>query len=85
MSKQKLKFLITQGKIKAIYSDELLPILRRGKVKISRASHVEPAPGGGWTADLSPVNGPVLGPFPLRETALQAEKDWLEQELYDKA
>lgn len=82
MKQTKIKFVIRQGRIEGIYSDALLPLIQRGKATITRASHVEPAPEGGWTADLSPVNGPVLGPFPLRETALQEEIKWLEKNLY---
>ncbi|WP_242687916.1 hypothetical protein [Alienimonas californiensis] len=48
---------------------------------MTRASHVEPADGGVWTADLSPSGGPVLGPFPLRSEALTAEADWLIRKL----
>jgi hypothetical protein len=32
-----------------------------------------------WWADLLPVNGPVLGPFPARDAALAAELVWLEE------
>ncbi|EMB17938.1 hypothetical protein RE6C_01332 [Rhodopirellula europaea 6C] len=32
---------------------------------------------GQWTADLSPVGGPVLGPFALRSEAIEAEIEWL--------
>lgn len=32
-----------------------------------------------WQADMSPVGGPVLGPFKTREEALKAEHDWLVQ------
>lgn len=47
-------------------------------VAIARGAHVEPDPEGRWVADLSPVRGPVLGPFSLRSQALQAEQEWLE-------
>ena len=45
-----------------------------------RYSFVQPVPtdDGQWTADLSAVSGPVLGPFPLRSDALAAEVDWIE-------
>ena len=49
--------------------------------RIFRASHVEPSPSGGWFADLSPVNGPLLGPFTLRSDALTAEVAWLEKNI----
>jgi hypothetical protein len=34
-----------------------------------------------WTADMSPVGGPVLGPFATRTEALQKETEWLDQRL----
>jgi len=30
-----------------------------------------------WWADMSPVDGPVLGPFTTRDDALKAETEWL--------
>lgn len=54
---------------------------KEGEPSVARASHVEPCAigwtGGGWTADLSPVNGPVLGPFYTRQEALNAEVEYL--------
>lgn len=50
-------------------------------LSITRASQVEPGPEGGWTADMGPVGGPVLGAFPRRADALEAEQAWLRQEL----
>lgn len=32
-----------------------------------------------WWADMTPVNGPVLGPYDTREKALDDEKVWLEE------
>ena len=37
-----------------------------------------PTPDGRWTADMTPVGGPVLGPFDRRSEALEAEHAWLE-------
>lgn len=48
-----------------------------GKPQIRRASHVEPTEDGRWTADLSPVAGPVLGPFEKRNEAIDAELEFL--------
>ncbi len=48
-----------------------------GRPQIRRASHVEPDESGHWTADLSPVNGPVLGPFDKRSEAIDAELEYL--------
>lgn len=68
----------TDGSLQFIYDDELAPLLALGQATVTRASHVEPAAGGGWTADMSPVEpGIVLGPFPLRSEALAAEREWL--------
>lgn len=67
------------GRIQMLYSDALAPLLSEGEARISRASHVEPDALGGWSADMSPVGGPVLGSFTLRQTALDAEVEWLER------
>jgi hypothetical protein len=66
-----------EGGLQFIYDDELVGLLELGPAKIERVSHVEPAPGGGWSADMAPVGGPLLGPFPLRGEALAAEVAWL--------
>lgn len=66
------------GNLEFIYADDLRPLLELGQATIRRASHVEATPDCRWTADLSPVGGPTLGPFELREQALQAETIWLE-------
>ncbi len=70
------------GVLTFIHSDEaariLLPL---GAARIRRASHVEPTADCRWTADMSPVAGPVLGPFDTRELALSAEVAWLQTEL----
>lgn len=70
------------GTATAVYDDRLLPTFRAlgGELTVARASHVEPAPGGGWTADMAPVGGPVLGPFTTRAQALHEERQWLAQE-----
>ena len=68
-----------QGIVCGVY-DEALDLAQLGEVHIQRASHVEPTSGGMWSADLSPVGGPVLGPFARRSAALIAEREWLERE-----
>jgi hypothetical protein len=68
------------GQIRCIYN-EAISLQELGSVSIQRASHVEPDAAGNWLADLSPVAGPVLGPFALRSEALAAEVAWLEQHL----
>lgn len=71
------------GALRFIYSDALAGALAKlGPQVTRRASHVEPLDGGdfarqGWRADMAPVGGPVLGPFPTRALALEAEADWL--------
>jgi hypothetical protein len=66
------------GQIRTIY-DEALNLSGFGPLAIRRASHVEPDSAGRWCADLSPVGGPVLGPFERRSEALEAERAWLER------
>jgi hypothetical protein len=68
----------TTGHVRAVY-DEQIDLATIGALSIRRASHVEPDTEGRWHADLSPVSGPVLGPFPLRSEALEAERAWLNQ------
>ena len=66
------------GQVRTIY-DEVLDLAALGRPVIARASHVEPDASGRWLADLSPVDGPLLGPFALRSEALAAEVAWLER------
>lgn len=65
------------GSITCVY-DEAIDLAELGRLEITRASHVEPDENGRWTADMSPVAGPVLGPFDQRSQALDAERQWLE-------
>ncbi len=69
--------VMPDGEAKCVYA-EVIDLAALGGVTISRGSHVEPTPDGHWTADMSPVNGPVLGPFEHRSEALAAEVQWLE-------
>lgn len=64
------------GVVRCIY-DETLDVAAFGRPTIARASHVEPNADGAWTADLTPTHGPILGPFPQRSQALDAEMAWL--------
>ena len=68
------------GDARCVYGEEL-NLTALGAVQIRRASHVEPDESGRWWADLSPISGPKLGPFPHRSLALEAETDWLRQRL----
>lgn len=75
-------YIRPDGTLQAIY-DEAVDLQQIGRAKIQRASHVEPAPTepNKWTADLTPVGGPVLGPFSTRREALNAEVTWLDTQL----
>jgi len=64
------------GRVRCIYG-EAVDLHELGQLTIRRGSQVEPTAAGRWTADLSPVNGPVLGPFTTRTAALDAELEWL--------
>jgi hypothetical protein len=73
-----MEMLVTPaGTIRCLY-DESLNLHALGQPQISRGSHLELASAGQWTADLSPVSSPILGPFPSRSLALKAEREWLE-------
>ncbi len=74
--------ITTDGELRFIYADGLQPLLELGMPQVRRASHVEPNKDGRWTADMSPVSGPVLGPFTLRREALAAETNWLSEHGY---
>jgi len=64
------------GDVRCLY-DESLDLTSLGSVHIQRGSHVEPDLLGQWFADMLPVGGPRLGPFPCRSDALSAEVAWL--------
>ena len=65
------------GALRCIYG-EAIDLHCLGRPSVSRASHVEPDRHGRWFADLSPVEGPILGPFDSRSQALAVENRWLE-------
>ena len=64
------------GGIRCVYGEDV-NLHQLGRLSIQRGSHVEPTADGQWMADLSPVNGPLLGPFSSRADALAAEQAWL--------
>ncbi len=66
-----------EGTVRCIYGEEI-DLAALGSPAIMRASHVEPVSDGRWIADLSPVDGPTLGPFDRRSEALEAESHWLD-------
>ena len=65
------------GTIRCLYGEEI-DLSSLGGMTIVRGSHVEPDENGLWFADMSPVQGPVLGPFARRSQALEVEARWLE-------
>ncbi len=65
------------GSIRCLYGEAIEATL--GPLQIARASHVEPTASGQWRADLSPLSGPVLGPFGCRSDALAAEEVWISE------
>jgi hypothetical protein len=67
-----------QGQVRCIYG-EAIDLAALGTVSIHRASFVEPDAQGNWSANLSPVGGPTLGPFSRRSEALEAELAWLQK------
>ena len=72
------------GVARCIY-DDALDLREIGKLRITRASHVEPDAEGYWWADMGPVDGPVLGPYGSRTEALGAEREWLAERLQPMA
>ncbi len=68
----------SSGDIRCVYGEEV-NLFELGRLSIQRGSHVEPTADGQWTADMSPVQGPQLGPFDCRTQALEAEVAWLNQ------
>jgi hypothetical protein len=68
--------VLPNGTAKCLYGEEIeLDLL--GSLTIQRGSHVEPNVSGQWLCDLSPVQGPTLGPFTHRSEALAVEQAWL--------
>jgi hypothetical protein len=73
-----MKLIVTpQGAVRCLYG-ETIDLSGIGRLSIVRGSHVESDDEGRWLADLAPVGGPRLGPFPRRSQALNAEAAWLE-------
>ena len=78
--------ILPNGEITMIYDDMHAGFLDKLGVSVgdvvSRASHVEPCKGG-WQADMSPIEpGVILGPYPLRQMALDEEVKWLNARLF---
>jgi hypothetical protein len=66
------------GNVRCLYA-EVIDLAQLGQLSIRRGSHVEPDQHGQWLCDLSPVSGPMLGPFASRSAALAAEVIWLNE------
>ena len=78
--KTKFKLKISDGgHFTVIYSDVHARLIEASKATTRRASNVEPGPGG-WFAHI--IGGPSLGPFRLRQVALDAEVAHLERLLF---
>lgn len=78
MGSEEFQIVVSGNQIRYIYRDDMADLMNSGDTTISRASHVEPQ-GNQWIADLTPVNGPILGPFTTRLEALQEEVKWLHE------
>lgn len=72
------------GTVRGVYG-EAIDLAALGPPRITRASQVEPDSRGRWMADLTPVAGPILGPFARRSDALDAEVAWLEENWLSQA
>lgn len=70
------------GTARCVYG-EAINLRLLGETLVTRASHVEPTADGRWSAELSPVGGPLLGPFGRRSDALAAEIRWLDDHWLD--
>lgn len=74
-----IKIIVKNQEARFIHTDTLSGLFKLGTTEIKRASYVEPIEGTStWSVDLSPVGGPILGPFTIRAEALASEVEWLE-------
>ena len=72
-----MEIIITaSGQGRCVYGEDI-DLTTLGQLTIRRGSHVESTPDAQWTADMSPVGGPLLGPFRSRSQALSEERAWL--------
>ncbi len=72
-----ISWVVTPNGETRMVFDDRFDLRLVGRLSIRRGSHVEPTLVGQWTADLSLVGGPILGPFDKRSEALAAEVAWL--------
>ncbi len=73
-----MQLVVEPGGVLRCIDSEEIDLHALGHPVLRRTSHVEPTDDGQWTADLSPVGGPVLRSFSNRSQALVAELRWLE-------
>jgi hypothetical protein len=84
-----LRDLLTAGEARVRRASHVTPVSRglRWLFTALRARVADTSALAGWTrrwpcrwqADLSPVGGPVIGPFTDRQAAIAAEIDWIEE------
>lgn len=91
MASQNIKILIKGGKLITLYDDEVARELQKdlkATAEIKRVSHVEPVPGERtnieFTADLSPIQGPILTGFPTYKEAVNAEIEWIQKNYHTR-
>lgn len=77
---EEIQIVVSGDRVRFIHQDDIAETMQVGESTTRRASHVEPSQDG-WTVDLRPVNGPVLGSFARRDHALRAEAEWLRENL----
>ena len=70
------------GTMICLYTEKIT-LSELGQLDIKRASHVEPNEKGEWLSDLTPIDGPILGPFFKRSSALLAEIEWIEKNIIE--
>ena len=70
------------GTIQSLYNEKL-SLEELGNINIKRASYVEPE-NDLWYVDLSPINGPKLGPVKKRSDALILEHNYINELLSQK-
>ena len=81
MQKIKIKISKKTGEITYIYNDLLAGFAQKSGASIRRVSHVEPTADGKWEARMIDYNL-TLGPFRLRQEALDAELAFLDEKLF---
>ena len=74
-----IAFCIDQRGVMTTLYTEKIDLHQFGRVALRRASHVEPTDDARWIADLSPVGGPILGPYDKRSEALAAEVEYIQK------